>query len=511
MAKQDDALTSAMSSAWVQPDGPNTQVYRLACSEIGDVVIPKGDVTQYICRDAHKNQFSQQARLQSPAERTTTSVTARGMKTAAWLEKQGACPMPVYINQYDCGRIDSFGAAIRTSVLPWALVTQQTGSSMSTRDTAVPSESMWDVTSQWAQHAYPLQVEALTSGTVRNITDIAFVKGSQCLGACGPRYDSCRIGYYGCDCAALGASDVFWSHDYGVTWTAYANTPWVAGLVAQPGNFVKSIITFPIGDGTVNRVMCTRDNADAVGLALDVAYSDDEINWDHTIVGAAADVATGPGALFALNERNVWMCWTNAAGNAGYIAKSTDGGMSWTTQATGLGNAMNCIRFLDEDHGICVGDTEEIQITHNGGTTWAAPVGLPGKAGVDILACDILDSMRFWVAFEDGDLYFTRDGGITWSERVFSMPPGITTAVYSINDLKFVDDYCGYFTLDYVGLAAAVFTAIYRTIDGGLTWLPYLPGTSGYAWEAIWPCGYNECYMVGDLTGAVGQIHRAYM
>jgi len=298
--------------------------------------------------------------------------------------------------------------------------------------------------------------------------------------------------------------------DGGATWTAGATDPFAAD------DEIISCCMFPVQRATVvnplYRAMVVRDNSSAGGGALDVAYSDDfGATWTSVIVGAAADVASWNGALFALDERNVFLTWSNAAGAVGYIAKSTDGGLTWTTVATALGDAMNCIRFVDEEHGIAVGDTEEIQITHDGGATWAAPTGLPGKAAVDILSCDILDSNRMWVAFEDGDLYYTDDGGATWNERVFSMPAGITTTAYSINDLKFYDDYCGYFVFDFVGAGAAVKTALYRTVNGGRSWEIYTPTESAFSWNALWPCGYNECFMVGDASGGAGMIHKAAM
>ena len=124
MAKQNDLFTAANASAWVQPDGPNGEIYRLGCREVADVVVPKGDVTQYLCRDPHKGKWTVQARTQAPPDRSTTTFTTRGQKTADWLERYAGCAMPVYINQYDCTRLDTFNGAVRGTLLPWAVITQ---------------------------------------------------------------------------------------------------------------------------------------------------------------------------------------------------------------------------------------------------------------------------------------------------------------------------------------------------------------------------------------------------
>lgn len=170
---------------------------------------------------------------------------------------------------------------------------------------------------------------------------------------------------------------------------------------------------------------------------------------------------------------------------------------------------MNCIRFIDEKHGICVGDTEEILLTSDGGANWAAPAGLPGKAAVDILACEILDADRMWVTFEDGDLYYTEDGGATWNERAYAMPAGaITASTAAIYDIKFYDDYCGWLVLGFQKTGPAVATAVYRTVNGGQTWTPYQPTETAFSWQSVHPCGYNKVFLVGDVSGGAAQVHK---
>ncbi len=64
-----------------------------------------------------------------------------------------------------------------------------------------------------------------------------------------------------------------------------------------------------------------------------------------------------------------------AAGNAGTILKTTDGGALWLAQASGIPDNINSIHFpLNATTGWAVADAGKILKTTNGGTTWAPQV-----------------------------------------------------------------------------------------------------------------------------------------
>ncbi len=501
MTEQDKYFQTGHGGLWIQPDGPNTDVLFLGCHDLGDVAKPKGDVTPKYCRDWRNGGWQIVNRIRGVPDLTTFSITTYVGKTQDWLEAHQACPMPVYVHQSMCARRDSFPTFERGQVLPFAIITNHGETNLVSREAVEASEQTFDFSSGFAHEYYIPSITRQTSVLVDNALDVAFCNVHRCMGSCGPSQNLCQVGYFVTD-GPIGVGEygeIVRTADGGATWTAVAGHPFAVGLIAALPDFVVSVVCFPVDD-TTSRVLVTRDDSSGGGGALDVAYSDDNgVTWTNVIVGAAADVATGGGALFALNMHHIWMCWTNAAGNAGYISKSEDGGVTWTAQLTAGTDALNYVRFIDPDHGICVGDTEEIWLTSDGGTTWAVPAGLPGKAAVDILCCDILDSQRLWVGFEDGDLYYSRDGGTTWAERVFPMPAdAIAGTTLTVNDIMFVDDFCGYMAVQYQSAGAVTESAFYKTIDGGRNWIPYNPVSSPFETRAVWACDWQRAFFVGD-------------
>src|SRR3954447_20944979 len=57
-------------------------------------------------------------------------------------------------------------------------------------------------------------------------------------------------------------------------------------------------------------------------------------------------------------------------GDSGSIFRTTDGGETWTQQASGTNNNLRAVAFADANHGIAVGDKGTILATKDAGTTW---------------------------------------------------------------------------------------------------------------------------------------------
>ncbi len=52
------------------------------------------------------------------------------------------------------------------------------------------------------------------------------------------------------------------------------------------------------------------------------------------------------------------------------ILRTTDGGVTWTSQFSGTGGRLRAVSFTDSDNGTVVGDGGTILRTTDGGTTW---------------------------------------------------------------------------------------------------------------------------------------------
>ncbi|MFZ4523669.1 MAG: T9SS type A sorting domain-containing protein [Bacteroidales bacterium] len=174
------------------------------------------------------------------------------------------------------------------------------------------------------------------------------------------------------------------------------------------------------------------------------------------------------------------------------IYKTTDGGLTWTRQATAtFSNAssfVDVVYFWDQNLGYCVGDPIngdfEIYTTDDGGTTWTLVPGgnipnpLSGEYGIVGYYSSIGDTT--WFGTNKGRVYKSIDNGHNWTVSAI--------AGWSAKTVQ------PFFRSGSVGIgadrSAATTGAMVKTTDGGATWTPvvttgqvftndmaYLPGT----------------------------------
>ena len=174
---------------------------------------------------------------------------------------------------------------------------------------------------------------------------------------------------------------------------------------------------------------------------------------------------------------NIW-----AAGTAGSILYSSNGGANWTQQVSNSNYTANNMDFLNSTTGFVVSGIStqlngRLTKTTNAGTTWVdIPLPSPynAKAAVDV---DFVDENTGWVL---GGLPFQAGGGITCIKTT----DGGSTWVFQPNDVGYnfvsvsinmVDANTGYFI---AGTAISVF----KTTNGGTNWnrIPSSPGSSTY-------------------------------
>jgi photosystem II stability/assembly factor-like uncharacterized protein len=291
---------------------------------------------------------------------------------------------------------------------------------------------------------------------------------------------------------------VICTSDGGGTWAATTADPFAGG------EDIASIACFYVGADTVRHVVA-RGTADLANPA-EIAYSDDGgVNWtnvDMTLTpgGAAApngQYGVGGGALFAIDQYHIWFCTTG-----GYIYFSDDGAVTWTAQEQAgitAGN-YNHVHFADENNGFCVGDTNIIARTADGGTTWAAVAG-PGDEAANNAQCvgRNTDTNIWWVGFDGNTrLYYTTDDGANWTLRAFT---GSGVAGGEVADISFYNDLCGWMLSNTSGIVGTV----HRTRDGGYTWEAVTTPTNA-GLNAIWPCSCNLAFAVGEAQGGTAVI-----
>jgi photosystem II stability/assembly factor-like uncharacterized protein len=125
------------------------------------------------------------------------------------------------------------------------------------------------------------------------------------------------------------------------------------------------------------------------------------------------------------------------------------------------------IQFFNELDGWGLTETFIVR-TNDGGITWysVTPPDIEDmSSGVETF---ILDEDHAWVQKPDfnnfpnnGLLYHTADGGLTWN---------ISSTPFSSGDLSFIDDERGWMMADLGAAAGSNAVAVFQTEDGGTTW-----------------------------------------
>jgi len=174
----------------------------------------------------------------------------------------------------------------------------------------------------------------------------------------------------------------------------------------------------------------------------------------------------------------------NDAGS--YIKATTDGGLTWTDQATNIKAYMFDVCFVDTLHGWAAGydggsDTLSVVATRDGGVTW---VKQKTRGMAPAQSVFFLDTLRGWVAGSNSTMR-TTNGGQTWN-------PDSTITFLWLLDIVFADSLYGWA----VGQQGANPPKIVVSTDGGWHWIDQTPSTTS---------GFGAVDFVGRRKGwAVG-------
>ena len=150
-----------------------------------------------------------------------------------------------------------------------------------------------------------------------------------------------------------------------------------------------------------------------------------------------------------------------AACNDGIIAKTVDGGLSWTLshQHDWTSWEINVVHFLNKDIGFAFCEIGDILKTDNGGQSWEK-VKVYGQS---CYTAFFIDDSTGYAGGEHGYLLKTTDGGENWTNSGFG---GLIDS-HDIHSVFFINDSIG-FT---VGLRGRIM----KTTDGGDSWVAYSP------------------------------------
>lgn len=197
--------------------------------------------------------------------------------------------------------------------------------------------------------------------------------------------------------------------------------------------------------------------------------------------------------VYFLNNDTGFAVHYGSAQQYGFIARTTDGGISWTTVLDSMALEFRDIGFTDELHG-WIGtyhqtgagsDTSILYQTTDGGMSWSPVSNLPGPVNAGICGLRVInDSTICGVGRYSGPcgFYKTTNNGLTWSYvDLSSQAQGLVDIFFFNADTGFVVGNVG------PGYSNGYGRILYTT-DGGATWTVHF--TSVHLYTLCWKISF---------------------
>jgi photosystem II stability/assembly factor-like uncharacterized protein len=306
------------------------------------------------------------------------------------------------------------------------------------------------------------------------LTRLTIASTGHCANLCGPE-ELCTL--YGAVTADSPGNPPYFakSVDAGRTWTlsqiAAFTTATVIDDIASLGDLVIAVASGEPG----------------------YAYS-----WDGGTTWALVDATDVPSfstaapTRVAIRSRSLVLF----GGEAGYLWKSEDGGVSATVVDDGVVTSGDIydIQWLTDEIVYACGDSNTLKKSSNGGDTWSVVTLAAAKAADDVYTILAFNENLILVGYGGtGGLYYTIDAGVTWNNDAS------IAATTKINGLSMCE--CG--VIYAAGATGAGVGKVYRNVDGGASarWVEVAIDEPGVEYNDVACCGPNSAVAVGAPTG----------
>jgi photosystem II stability/assembly factor-like uncharacterized protein len=229
-------------------------------------------------------------------------------------------------------------------------------------------------------------------------------------------------------------------------------------------------------------------------------------NW--RIVKHGLEIDKNLRAIHFIDSTTGW-----AAGEAGVVYQTTDGGRNWALLSSGGASDISFIYFIDWNRGWMIGKSDGkmgyetpgdniLFITTNGGRAWTHR-SLP-----DVTKVHFIDARTGWAVGKNSTLLKTTDGGLAWErfEDIDKLIGSPIESSFGFADIKFPDARHGWLIGNYYNTSRGEIGGVFTTSDGGETWrrVPFTIQTknnSGASTPGLLHSAHFANAIAGSITG----------
>jgi len=418
-----------------------------------------GEPERIECPDPDRyGNFIEVGAIEGAIERGSTTLTGRYASDLASdllrLAKK-RCDVDVQIHLGACTDPRAFNVFTKALILEKARLTNWESESLgalSSDANAAVNEST-PVSFDEMYEVLPLTFAEKGKDTVTNpLIDVVICDTASC-GECDDESDGCQK-IYAISLSSAGSPgtppDVIYSLNKGVTWAA-DNIETMTPSDEANGIACVDLYVVVISEDTESHHYKLRSEVDA-GVAD---------NWQEVTAGYVA----GSGPL------DIWSVGVYAfiVGEGGYVYGTSEPTTSVVVLDAGVAttNNLNAVHALSDKFAVAVGASDTIVYTENQ-TTWQTATATGGGNNLTAVWCKSRD--EWWVGDDGGQLWYTLDRGVTWTEK--DLPGTLWT---QINDISFPTDSVGYISAEKSGTPRGY---MLRSYDGGFSWTILPEGVS---------------------------------
>lgn len=472
---------SSQFSIFVQPDGssPSNAYVYVGCLSLGGFKEDLGTGAPIYCPSSETPGIFDIVDITNPPQGLPTTDFTQHMSRLLndfwWSLRKRKCEFNFKVKGSNCARPDDPDDFQAEIIGRKAKLTNFTTGAFH----SLGEDAVLDLTGSLEMRGFdrflPIQAgEVADTSTFSEALDGIFADKAQC-GNCGDVSDGCQKAYVLTTTITASpalAAQVVHTINGGATWaTDNVNT-----LGTQAANKIAHVGTRIV---VVSAVDLAHHYKAQSSIDSNVASG-----WTRVTSGYVA--AKGPRCIWSRNPNQTYV---GGAGGYVYFMSNPTAAVTVLTDGSVTTQDLNDIRGSGRTI-VAVGNSNAVIVSNNDGRTWTLITG--PAVGVVLNTVEVVTSTIWWVGAANGKLFYTTNGGTSWTEATPD------SSITNVSDVRFVDEIVGYFTAT---LSASV--RLYRTADNGNTWrydgayVSSIPAAAKYDFVSPCPVTYNTVLMGG--------------